>query len=444
MSQTPPENEIQSKDGTNIPPALQRDFTVPTETLKVFGKLGSLRRAPAPTELQLDGVRSWIRYHQLEYRNQTLTLQTTDNRCVISYCRTVRANDNGAWIAVVNSQEYDRLMSVINGAQYHVLREDASLRFHETGRMLRLPLCRLVGDFPKPPTPLEEQRTQVSRARLAEALSFLVGRQPSPSIPDPSDVDRAKTVSLFSDGVGMAHDKGVDRMTSSPSLPFDIHIAVSHAKRLNEWLRMFDSDVWVAAAHDNADRSLIYYQDSSGCHQMWLPTRRNGMIRQKIESTRRHPIEMQVRVDWRPLQESIRWLSTLAEARRLTLHFGGGANATSSIRLTTPDKSLDGGNASWGEAQLDATYLHPAVSMGEELRIETGVLDLCAELNRFKGKSVTFVYRQDTRRLSIQASEHSSIPPGHGEHSVSDGPEVCPTESMLRARLVQCHQPPLV
>ena len=435
MSQTPPENEIQSKDGTNIPPELPHDFTIPTETLKFLGKLGSLRRAPAAPELQLDGVRNWILYHQLEYRDQTLALWTTDNRCVISCCQAVKADNAGTWIAVLSSEKFHRLMSVIDGAQYHVLREDASLLFRRQGRMLRLPLCRLVGDFPKPPTPLEEQRTQVSRARLAEALSFLVGRQPSPSMPDASDVDRTKTVSLFSDGVGMAHDKGVDRRTPSPLLPFDVHIAVSHAKRLNKWLRMFNSDVWIAEGHDHAGRSLIYCQNNSGCHQMWLPTRRDGMIRQKIESTRRHSIGMQVQVDRRPLREAIRCLSTLADGHRLTLHFDG-ASGTPSIRLTTPDKRADGTRTSWGEARQEAKDFHQTVSTGEELRIETGVLELYSELNRFRDKCVTIAYRQDAGRLSIQTSEHGSIPPGHGEHSVSDGPEICPTESMLRARLV--------
>jgi len=449
MSQTPPENEIKSKDCTNIQRELPWDFTVPTETLKLFGKLGALRRAPAPPELQLDGVRSWIRYHQLEYRDQTLTLRPTDNRCVISCCQAVEADNAGTWIAVVNSEKFHRLMSVIDGAQYRVLREDASLLFRRRGqmlcrsgpmirqydRMLRLPLGRPVGDFPKPAAPSEEQRTRVSRSRLAQALSFLVGRQPSPTMPDPSDFDRAKTVSLFSDGVGMAHDKGVDRMTSSPLLPFDVHIAVSHAKRLNEWLRMLDSDVWFAEVSDHAGRPLIYCQNNSGCHQMWLPARRDGMIRQKIESTCRHPIGMHVQVERRPLREAIRWLSTLAEGHRLTLHFGG-ANGTSGIRLTTPDKRADGPRTSWGEARQEAKHFHQTISTGEELRVETGVLDLCAELNRFRDKCVTIAYRQDAKRLSIQTSEHGSIPPGHGEHTVSDGPEICPTESMLRARLV--------
>ena len=368
---------------------------------------------------------------------------------MISCCQAVEADSARTWIAVLSSEKYHRLMRVIDGAQYHVLREDASLLFRRNGqmlcrngqmlcrdgRMLRLPLCRSVGDFPKPATPLEEQRTQVSRARLAEALSFLVGRQPSPSMPDPSDDDRTKTVSLFRDGVGMAHDKGVDRMTSIPALPFDIHIAVSHAKRLNEWLRMLDSDVWIAEGHDHADRSLIYCQNNSGCHQMWLPARRDGMIRQKIEDTRRHPIGMHVQVERRPLREAIRWLSTLAEGRRLTLHFGG-ANGTSGIRLTTPDKRADGTRTSWGEARQEAKHFQQTISTGEELRVETGILDLCAELNRFRDECVTIAYRQDAKRLSIQTSEHGSIPPGHGEHTVSDGPEICPTESMLRARLV--------
>lgn len=436
MSHDSAEDGTKSMDEENAPPTLQEDFEILTERMTIFGRMGSLRRAPLPPELQLDGSCSWVRRHQLEYRDGKLTLRTTDNRCVISHCSAVHAEKDVPWVTAVDSEQFNRLMPLIHGAKHKVVLEDRFLRFSQSGQNLRLPLCGSMQAFPTPPEPNETSGDQVSRAQLVRSLAFLLGGKPHPSSPDPSDIDKTQTVSLYHNGVAMAHDKGVDRMTDIPALPFDIHVATIHARRLCEWIKMLESDILIARAEDGAGRSVICFRDGNCDNRMWLPMRLDGMIRQKVENACHQPIVMQVQVKRRPFCGSLRLLSTLALGQRIILHLHRLSGGTIRVRLLTPKQGLGGAAASWGEDQHDARGVLDMPETDNEVWLETGVPTLRAAFNRFKGKFVTLAYRQGGRHLSIQASKGIASESEQVDQSASEHSQVYQTQSMIRVKAI--------
>lgn len=398
-----PERQTSTRD-------VDADFRITTEKLKPLGEIGTLRRAPSPPETQIDGTKSWVRYHLLEYHNQTLTLWTTDNVCTIYARCDVQGRDNTSWSAIVNSDQFNALMQCIGGVEYDVVHESSFLLLKERRRNLRIPLHNSIGDFKKPIDLQEAEYHQVSRVDLIRALAFLTGAAPNPSTPDPSDVDKTQTVSLYEDGVAMANEDGIDRLAKIPSLPFDIHLARVYVRRLAKWLKMIDGDVSVAKLDEGNGRQLFCFRDNTDRYRMWLPARRDGRLRTKVENARGPSRLLTVQIERRPFLESVKFLSTTGRRSQFTIHFSGGSNGTVRILLEAVNLNRDNSPEALGSDEHVGTLCHQSPDMGSELVLSIEGGRLQQELNRLRGRSLLIVCRKPPGGLSLLATEDGQHP----------------------------------
>jgi hypothetical protein len=291
-----------------------------------------------------------------------------------------------------------------------------------------------MGEFPTPPSVPISDCHRIAPEPLISALTFLVGASPSFSTPDPSSDDRKQTISLCRDGIALAHHNGTDRITRSPPIPFDMHIAVIHARRLIEWLKTPNSELHIGTTDGGGQGLLVYFQADNANQEMWIPLRPDPRLRQKVEELRRYAPTLEIQVRRRSLCKSITMLSTVAFGGKLVLQFRAATEGKVHIRLLTLKTAPDGRKVSWGESEDDGLGVLRASAIQDGLKLQVGCLALARELRRAKGKVAKLVYREGAGRLSVQR-----VLPNKTTADQADGHDVpaaaCTwlTESLLRA-----------
>lgn len=408
------------------------DCELLVEDLKGFGRVGALRRVPAGDESQLDGARSDIGFHFLHYSNQELEFWTTDNKCTILAKNRVSGRTDNSWWAAVAYEKFNTLASCISGDKYGVAYSGNSVVLTCRGRILRLP-----AHSPSPRVFMPSElgtpvAGPISASELSKTLEFLVGAKANRKEGDPSDSDKTQTVSFFGDGLAVASVNKVDRLTRSPFGALDLHLAVIHARRLNDWLSVVGSEIWVEQVSRNQNVSHWCFRNHGGTQRMWLPARPHSDVILKVVKSHRKPPVLGLSVERRDLCQALATLSIVARKGAVLVRCGVPHSQRVEIELYSEAKGGAGDLLSSAQVSLNGTIADVPVAIEAPVCFEVGLKSFFQELRRYKRKQVILKYSDVARRLTLATREDSEGQPV-APFSVADMDAIDHSESMLRA-----------